>query len=122
MGRQIEHIPSQTMSALSSYPWPGNVRELQNLIERAVILSNEGVLPNPLPATGTQEATVSPAATTLRESERTLILHTLEGVGWLIGGPKGAAAKLGLKRTTLIHKMQKLGIWRPSLESGVGRS
>jgi len=122
MGRQIEHIPSQTMSALSSYPWPGNVRELQNLIERAVILSNEGVLPNPLPATGTQEATVSPAATTLRESERTLILHTLEGVGWVIGGPKGAAAKLGLKRTTLIHKMQKLGIWRPSLESGVGRS
>jgi len=122
MSRQIEHIPPTTMSALTSYQWPGNIRELQNLIERAVILSNEGVLPNPLPATGTQEATVSPAATTLRESERTLILHTLEGVGWVIGGPKGAAAKLGLKRTTLIHKMQNLGICRPSLESGVGRS
>jgi len=141
MSRQIEHIPPTTMSALTSYQWPGNIRELQNLIERAVILSNEGVLANPLPATGTQEATVSPAATTLRESERTLILHTLEGVGWVIGGPertlilhtlegvgwviggpKGAAAKLGLKRTTLIHKMLKLGICRPSLESGVGRS
>jgi len=122
MSRQIEHIAPTTMSALTSYQWPGNIRELQNLIERAVILSNEGVLPNPLSATGTQEATVSPAATTLRESERTLILHTLEGVGWVIGGPKGAAAKLGLKRTTLIHKMQKLRICRPSLESGVGRS
>src|SRR5258708_4845530 len=122
MSRQIEHIPPTTMSALTSYQWPGNIRELQNLIERAVILSNEGVLPNPLPATGTQETTVSLAATTLRESERTLILHTLEGVGWVIGGPKGAAAKLGLKRTTLIHKMLKLGICRPSLESGVGRS
>jgi len=117
MGRQIEHIPSQTMSALSSYPWPGNVRELQNLIERAVILSNEGVLPNPLPATGTQGVVTSAAATTLKDSERALILQTLEAVGWVIGGPKGAAAKLGLKRTTLIHKMQKLGISRPSLQS-----
>src|SRR5258708_7095613 len=122
MSRQIEHIPPTTMSALTSSQWPGNIRELPNLIERAAILSTTPLLANPLPATGTQEATVSPAATTLRESERTLILHTLEGVGWVIGGPKGAAAKLGLKRTTLIHKMQKLGIWRPSLESRVGRS
>jgi len=113
MGREIEHIPPETMSALSSYPWPGNIRELQNLIERAVILSNDGVLPNPLPTAGPQRAIGSPGATTLRDSERTLILQTLEGVGWVIGGPKGAAAKLGLKRTTLIHKMQKLGISRP---------
>jgi transcriptional regulator with GAF, ATPase, and Fis domain len=117
MGRQIEHVPPETMSALSSYQWPGNIRELQNLIERAVILSNDGVLPNPLPTAGTQGVIVSPAATTLRDSERTLILHTLQGVGWVIGGPKGAATKLGLKRTTLIHKMQKLGISRPSLQS-----
>ena len=123
MGREIEHIPPETMSALSSYQWPGNIRELQNLIERAVILSNDGVLPNPLPAAETeQRATVSLGATTLgattlRDSERTLILQTLEGVGWVIGGPKGAAAKLGLKRTTLIHKMQKLGIARPGLQS-----
>jgi formate hydrogenlyase transcriptional activator len=118
MGREIEHIPPETMSALSSYQWPGNIRELQNLIERAVILSNDGVLPNPLPTTETeQRAAISPAATTLRDSERTLILRTLETVGWIIGGPKGAAAKLGLKRTTLIHKMQKLGISRPGLQS-----
>jgi formate hydrogenlyase transcriptional activator len=116
MGKQIAHIPEKTMSALSSYQWPGNIRELQNMIERAVILSNDGVLPNPLPAAGTQAIITSPAATTLRDSERTLILRTLEAVGWVIGGPKGAAAKLGLKRTTLIHKMQKLGIFRPSLQ------
>ena len=119
MGREIEHIPPETMSALSSYQWPGNIRELQNLIERAVILSNGGVLPNPLPtAEIEQRAAISLGATTLRDSERTLILQTLEGVGWVIGGPKGAAAKLGLKRTTLIHKMQKLGIARPGLQSG----
>jgi formate hydrogenlyase transcriptional activator len=107
------------MSALGSYQWPGNIRELQNLIERAVILSNDGVLPNPLPtAAGTQGIAISPAATTLRDSERTLILRTLERVGWVIGGPNGAAAKLGLKRTTLIHKMQKLRIVRPGLQSG----
>jgi DNA-binding NtrC family response regulator len=111
------------MSALTLYQWPGNIRELQNLIERAVILSNDGVLPNPLPPAGTQGVTLAssaPAATgtSLRDSERNLILRTLEAVGWVIGGPKGAATKLGLKRTTLIHKMQKLGISRPPLENG----
>jgi transcriptional regulator with GAF, ATPase, and Fis domain len=115
VGRQIEHIPPETMSALSSYHWPGNIRELQNLIERAVILSNHGVLPNPLPTTVSEDAI--PAATNLRDSERALILHTLEVAGWVIGGPKGAAARLGLKRTTLICKMQKLGIFRPCLQS-----
>jgi formate hydrogenlyase transcriptional activator len=116
MGKQIEHIPPETMSALSSYEWPGNIRELQNLIERAVILSNHGVLPNPLPTPGTSGVILSSTATTLRDSERALILQTLDAVGWVIGGPKGAAAALGLKRTTLIHKMQKLGISRPSLQ------
>jgi len=123
MGREIERIPPETMSALTSYEWPGNIRELQNLIERAVILSNDGVLPNSLPATGTRGVTVASAssltpAPTLKDSERTLILHTLKRVGWVIGGPKGAATKLGLKRTTLLHKMQKLGISRPVLPSG----
>jgi transcriptional regulator with GAF, ATPase, and Fis domain len=123
LGREIEHIPSATLSALTSYQWPGNIRELQNLIERAVILSNEGVLPNPLPTSAptrivtTSPPTTTPPATTLRDSERALILRTLEGVGWVIGGPKGAATKLGLKRTTLIHKMQKLGITRPGGEN-----
>src|SRR4029077_4357401 len=95
-----------------------------NLIERAVILSNDGVLPNPLPDAEVEQrapispgaTTLSPGATTLRDSERTLILQTLETVRWVIGGPKGAAAKLGLARTTLIHKMQKLGISRPGLQ------
>jgi formate hydrogenlyase transcriptional activator len=117
MGRQIEHIPAETMSALSSYHWPGNIRELQNLIERAVILSNSGVLPNPLPAAGTRPVAVSSAAATLKDSERAMILRTLEAAAWVIGGPNGAAAKLGLKRTTLICKMQKLGISRPALQS-----
>ncbi len=117
MDKQIEHIPPETMSALTSYQWPGNIRELQNLIERAVILSNDGVLPNPLPVAETREVVAPQGTTTLRDSERTLILRTLEAVGWVVGGPKGAAIKLGLKRTTLIHKMQKLGISRPSLQS-----
>jgi DNA-binding NtrC family response regulator len=134
IGREIENIPASTMTALMSYEWPGNIRELQNLIERAVILSDDGELPNPLPAAGTRVINTSaPAAnsptstappTTLKESERVLILRTLESVGWVIGGPRGAAAKLGLKRTTLIHKMQKLGIARPGLETDevVGRA
>ncbi len=120
MGRQIEQVPEETMSALNSYQWPGNIRELQNLIERAVILSKDGVLPNPLPTTGTPSFVVPTAETTLKESERALILRTLEQVRWVVGGPKGAAAKLGLKRTTLIHKMQKLGISRPPLQSQEG--
>jgi len=117
MSKKIEHIPQETISALSSYSWPGNIRELQNLIERAVILSDKGVLPNPLLTVltaGTKEVALSPQLTTLRDSERKLILHTLETVGWLVGGANGAAAKLGLKRTTLINKMKKLGITRPS--------
>jgi transcriptional regulator with GAF, ATPase, and Fis domain len=114
MGKQIEDIPEETLSALSSYSWPGNVRELQNLIERAVILANDGILPNPLPPTGTEMVVGPPAQPTLKDSERALILRTLEAAGWLIGGPTGAAAKLGLKRTTLISKMKKLGIFRPA--------
>ena len=117
MGKEIEHIPEETMSALSSHEWPGNIRELQNLIERAVILSNDGILPNTLPTSEVQSGTIAPAATTLKDSERNLILHTLDALGWVIGGPKGAATKLGLKRTTLIHKMKKLGISRPRPQS-----
>jgi len=116
MGKEIEQIPPETLSALSSYQWPGNIRELQNMIERAVILSNHGVLPNPLPKEEAHDLTIVSTPTTLRDSERTLILNALESVRWVIGGRKGAAAKLGLKRTTLIHKMQKLGISRPSFE------
>src|SRR5258705_8297377 len=112
LGKRVYSIPPETMSAFVSYDWPGNIRELQNLIERAVIMANAEVLPNPLPAPGTPSVIAAPT-TTLRESERTLILNTLDGVGWVIGGPKGAAAKLGLNRTTLINKMKRLGISRP---------
>ena len=112
VGKRVELVPPATMSAFVSYDWPGNIRELENLIERAVIMSDGGVLPNPLPAPGVPSVVAAPA-TTLRESERTLILNTLESVGWLIGGPRGAAAKLGLNRTTLINKMKRLGISRP---------
>ena len=99
IGKRIEHIPADTLSALSAYEWPGNIRELQNLIERAVILSNNGVLPNPLPPPGAQSVIAAPAATTLRDSERTLILSTLEAVGWVIGGSKGAAASFHQPRS-----------------------
>ena len=113
IGKRIEHIGEKTMAALLSYPWPGNVRELQNLIERAVILSCDGVLPNPLPSNHQETVTVVSDSTTLKEVGRALILQALEAAGWMIGGPEGAAVKLGLKRTTLIYKMKKLGIVRP---------
>ena len=97
MGKKIEHIPEETLDAFKSYPWPGNIRELQNVIERAVILSDDGVLPNPLPPARTEPITSIPVRTTLRDSERTLILQALEMSGWVIGGPSGAAARLGLE-------------------------
>jgi len=113
MGKTIERIPDETRAAFKSYPWPGNIRELQNLIERAVILSNDGVLPNPLSRKAREQTSAVPGYTTLRDSEHSLILQTLEAVGWVIGGATGAAARLGVKRTTLINKMKKLGISRP---------
>ena len=115
MGKRIDVVPMETMSALIAYDWPGNIRELQNLIERAVILANDGVLPNslPPPSTPVVSAPATVSATTLKDSERTLILNTLELVRWKIGGPQGAAAKLGLHRTTLINRMKRLGISRP---------
>jgi transcriptional regulator with GAF, ATPase, and Fis domain len=113
MGKPIRKIPPETLEAFSMYSWPGNVRELQNLIERAVIMSNDGVLPNPLPAVDNNPVTLSPKQGTLTDSTRAVILQTLHAAGWVIGGPNGAAATLGLKRTTLIAKMKKLGISRP---------
>ena len=102
IGKRIEHIPEETMAALSSYPWPGNVRELQNLIQRAVILSCDGVLPNPLASKPKETVTVLSESTTLKDVNRALILQSLQAAGGMIGGPEGAAARLGLKRTTLI--------------------
>jgi formate hydrogenlyase transcriptional activator len=125
VGKHIDHIPKETLDAFTSYSWPGNVRELQNLIERAVILSNNGVLPNPLPKSDKNgntnplsvldknPVTVTPSQGTFDGSTRALILRALQAAAWIIGGPSGAAARLGLKRTTLIAKMKKLGISRP---------
>jgi hypothetical protein len=86
--------------------------KLQNLIERAVILSNNGVLPNPLPTSDKNPLTVTPSQGTFNDSTRALIFQALREAGWVIGGSGGAADRLGLKRTTLIAKMKKLGISR----------
>jgi formate hydrogenlyase transcriptional activator len=116
MRKRILDIPETTMNAFISYSWPGNVRELQNLVERAVILSNNGVLPNPLLRCERSDHNPTTPLTrcTFMDSQRDLILRTLATCGWVIGGPRGAATQLGLKRTTLIAKMKKLGISRPT--------
>src|SRR6202041_1255332 len=125
MGKQVDSIPPETMAAFQGYFWPGNIRELQNLLERAVILSREGVLPNPLHSKQTELMTPSLHGTrtfqssmTLEDSDRALVVETLEQVGWVVGGPRGAAVKLGLKRTTLLAKMKRLGISRPIAQDG----
>ena len=113
MGKQIDSIPDDTLAALKAYSWPGNVRELQNLIERAVIRADNGVLPNPLPISENNPMPMARTGTAFHDSQREVILTALGTTGWVIGGPCGAASRLGLKRTTLITKMKKLGISRP---------
>ena len=131
MNKRINNIPKETLDAFTSYSWPGNVRELQNLVERAVIQSDNGVLANPLPPLDSSltranevaaDSVVLPAVQegTFRDSQRSLILKALHASGWIVGGPRGAAARLELKRTTLIAKMKKLGISRPAPISNVG--
>ena len=119
MGKQVNSIPAETMAAFQWYSWPGNIRELQNLVERAVILSRDGVLPNPLHKKQTvlmipmHRTRTFQSSMTLADSDRALIVETLEQARWIVGGPRGAAAELGLKRTTLLAKMRRLGISRP---------
>jgi transcriptional regulator with GAF, ATPase, and Fis domain len=113
MGRPIHQVPPETIAAFTSYSWPGNIRELQNLVERAVILSSDGVLANPLPIIHQDTVAAISNSTDLKEVELALILQALEAADWVVGGPVGAAAKLGLNRTTLAYKMNKLGISRP---------
>ena len=116
MGRRIEAIPSAVMEALVRYPWPGNIRELQNVIERAVILSpgpSLQVPPGDLQPAPAQARTPAAAPSTLADAERDHILGVLRETGWVLSGPDGAAARLGMKRTTLQSKLKKLGISRP---------
>ena len=113
MNRRIETVPVETLATLQRYRWPGNVRELENLIERAVILSPGPVLRVPLTELKPSRESRPTAAATLAEAEREHILRALEEKKWRLGGPQGAAAKLGIKRTTLQSRMRKLGIMRP---------
>jgi formate hydrogenlyase transcriptional activator len=116
MGKQIEYIPPETMSVLSAHSWPGNIRELQNFIERSVILTVGSELRAPLAELTRCLEEESVAATTLEEAERDHILKTLKHTGWVVAGPNGAAARLGMKRSTLYFRMQKLGISRSSIK------
>lgn len=112
MDKQIEHTSPETMSALVSHPWPGNIRELQNFIERSVILTSGNVLHAPLASLTGATAVGSMEPTTLEDAEREHIRKILEQTRWVVSGPNGAAARLGIKRSTLYFRMQKLGISR----------
>ena len=112
MNRRVESVPERTMEALIEYTWPGNVRELQNFIERAVIMSPGSSLQAPLDSLIPPEQSNSATPRTLAQAESHHILETLKEANWVIGGPIGAAKRLGLKRTTLIGKMRKLGLTR----------
>jgi len=112
MGKQIEEIPPEAMAAFSSYQWPGNIRELQNFIERSIILTSGSVLRPPLAELKSSLEAESLEAITLEDAERDHIRKTLEHTRWVVAGPNGAAARLGIKRSTLYFRMQKLGISR----------
>ncbi len=130
MNKRIETISSETMKALVRYHWPGNIRELQNVIERAVILSNGPVLRIAVSELKTKmripeqnsRTPVQPAQKHIRgvlaDTERAEVLKALEETGWIVAGPNGAAARLGMKRSTLQFRMQKLGLARDGAVSG----
>jgi formate hydrogenlyase transcriptional activator len=112
MGKQIDEISSETMSELASYAWPGNIRELQNFIERSVILTSGNVLKSPLASLRNAAEAESLGPVTMEDAEREHIRKILEQTRWVVSGPNGAAARLGIKRSTLYFRMQKLGISR----------
>ena len=116
MNRKIETIPAEAMHALQTWMWPGNVRELENLIERSVILSQGPTLTVPIAELRSEHATPSHSST-LEDLERDHILHVLRETGGVIAGLRGAAARLGMKRTTLQSRMQKLGITREEYQN-----
>jgi len=121
--RRVETIPTETMAVFMKYDWPGNIRELQNFIERAVILSPGTALCAPLENLDYRDECIPVEAVTLEQAESNHILEALQKTNWVIGGSRGAAERLGLKRTTLISKMRRLGLYRPqSTNHCLGRS
>jgi formate hydrogenlyase transcriptional activator len=115
MNKSIDQIPIETMDALVRYRWPGNVRELQNFVERAVILSPHSVLRAPISELEpfSAQKRVNVPMTGLEEVERDHILRALDASNWVVGGRNGAAARLGMQRTSLVYRMRKLRISRP---------
>jgi formate hydrogenlyase transcriptional activator len=113
MDKTIDTIPQETMRSLVRHPWPGNIRELQNYVARGVILSNDGVF-EPAPPERCEPAPVEIPNATLEDKVRQEILAACQRANWKLGGPRGAAARLGLKRTTLFYKMKRLGITPPA--------
>ena len=117
MDKTIESIPEETLRSLVRHPWPGNVRELQNCVARGVILSNGGIFESALPEEFDRVPVEIPKSTLddkVRDNVRQEILAACQSANWKLGGPRGAAAKLGLKRTTLLYRMKRLGIAPPS--------
>ncbi len=113
MGKEIAHIPAETMSALVSYFWPGNIRELQNFIERSVILTSGNVLHPPLASLKSSAEAESLGPITLEDAERDHIRKILEETRWVVAGPNGAAARLGIKRSTLFFGCKSLAFRVP---------
>src|SRR6202166_1843576 len=132
-GKRIRRVEKRTAELLEGYHWPSNIRELQNVIQRAMILCDSDTLfveeawlqpeaelrAGLRPSNRLEKITVMSKSTTLKEVDRALILQTLDASGWMIGGPEGAAVRLGLARTTLIYRMKRLGIFRPTQSRGV---
>jgi len=112
MNKQIEGIPTEVMGALARHSWPGNIRELQNFIERSVILTEGNILSPPLEGLRQAAGLESGEPITIEEAERVHIRKTLEETNWVIAGPRGAAVRLGMKRSTVYFRMRKLGISR----------
>jgi formate hydrogenlyase transcriptional activator len=112
MNKQIERIPTDVMEALVDHSWPGNIRELQNFIERSVILADGNTLRPPLEGLRQAAGIESLEPITMEEAERVHIRKTLEQANWVIAGPRGAAVRLGMKRSTVYFRMRKLGIFR----------
>ena len=116
MGKSVSQISDHDLDLLTKSDWPGNVRELKNIIERSMIMTKGPELNLKLPLTSNieKESEENLAGQKIADVEKKLILQTLEATGWRVSGKKGAAEKLGLKRTTLEARMKKLGITRPT--------